>query len=200
MQSGRVNENLTDEVLMRMYLDGDQNAFDVVYRRRREGLRRFFERQCGSAAVAKELAQEAWFRLIRACQNGHYTAEAKFTTYLYRLGKNLLIDWYRKHGGHQTVELREEIDEGDDKVVSLTSSQRNPEQAYADKERHEAVMAAVESLSAEQRMTLLMQLEGNMSYDEIAEATNTNRETVKTRLRYARDHLKKRVLKTYAGG
>jgi len=200
MQSGTVVENLTDEALMLMYLDGDQNAFDVVYRRRREGLRRFFERQCGSAAVAKELAQESWFRFIRACQNGHYTAEAKFTTYLYRLGKNLLIDWYRKHGRYQTVELREEIDEGDDKVVSLTSSQRNPEQAYADKERHEAVMAAVESLSPEQRMTLLMQLEGNMSYDEIAEATNTNRETVKTRLRYARDHLKKRVLKTYAGG
>ena len=185
---------------MRMYLSGDQTAFDVVYRRRREGLRRFFERQCGSAAVAKELAQDAWFRLIRACQNGNYTAEAKFTTYLYRLGKNLLIDWYRKHGAYQTVELREELDEGDDNVVPLVSSTRNPEQAYADKERREALMAAVESLSAEQRMTLMMQLEGNMSYDEIAEAMNTNRETVKTRLRYARDHLKKRVLKAYAGG
>ena len=89
MQSRQALEDLTDEVLMRMYLSGQQAAFDVVYRRRREGLRRFFERQCGSAAVAKELAQESWFKLIRACQNGQYTAEAKFTTYLYRLGKNL---------------------------------------------------------------------------------------------------------------
>ena len=111
-----------------------------------------------------------------------------------------MIDWYRKHGSYQTVELREEIDDGDDNVVPLTSNLRNPEQLYAEKEKLEAVLAAVESLSAEQRMTLMMQIEGNMSYDEIAEAMNTNRETVKTRLRYARDHLKKRVLKAYAGG
>jgi RNA polymerase sigma-70 factor (ECF subfamily) len=200
MQSRQAFENLADEVLMRMYLSGDQNAFEIVYRRRRDGLRRFFERQCGSAAVAKELAQDAWFRLIRACQNGNYTAEAKFTTYLYKLGKNRSIDWGRKYGSYQTEELHEEIEDGDENIVPLTSGQRNPEQLYAEKEKLEAVLAAVESLSVEQRMTLLMQIEGNMSYDEIAEAMNTNRETVKTRLRYARDHLKKRVLKAHAGG
>ncbi len=43
-----------------------------------------------------------------------------------------------------------------------------------------------------------MQLEGNMSYDEIADAMGTNRETVKTRLRYARAHLKRRVFRDAA--
>ena len=182
-----------DEDLMRRYLAGDEKAFEIVYRRRREGLRRFFERQCGSKALGQELAQDVWFKLLRACQNEQYTAEAKFTTYLYRLAKNQLIDWYRKNGDVKTVELYDSLGSEDEVVESQDYHVDDPESIYADKERLETVMEAIKSLSKEQQTTLLMQLEGNMSYDEIAEAMGTNRETVKTRLRYARSHLKRRV-------
>ncbi|MHA1572205.1 MAG: RNA polymerase sigma factor, partial [Alphaproteobacteria bacterium] len=63
----------------------------------------------------------------------------------------------------------------------------------ADKEKLQIVLDGIEQLSAEQKQTLLMYVEGEMSYDEIAEAMETKRETVKTRLRYARAHLKKLV-------
>jgi RNA polymerase sigma-70 factor (ECF subfamily) len=185
---------LSDEILMTSFLDGDQRAFDTVYRRRRDGLRRFFERNCGSGALAQELAQEVWFKLLRACQKGQYTAEAKFTTYLYRLARNHLIDWYRKEGDHKTVEYKEETDDGEEVTEVQSYRVDDPERIVADKERLKAVMEGIAALSEEQRQTLLMQIEGKMSYDEIAEAMGTNRETVKTRLRYARDHLKKRVL------
>lgn len=184
----------TDEELMKRYLSGDSRAFDVVYDRRREGLRRFFERQCGSRALGQELAQEVWFKFVRSCQNKQYTAEAKFTTYLYRIAKNQLIDWYRKNGKVKTVELYDSIG-SEDEVVDVQNYQiSDPESLYTDKERLRIVMEAVERLSEEQRTTLLMHMEGNMSYEEIAEAMGTNRETVKTRLRYARAHLKREVL------
>ena len=184
-----------DEDLMRRYLAGDEKAFEIVYKRRREGLRRFFERQCGSRALGQELAQDVWFKLLRACQNEQYTAEAKFTTYLYRLAKNQLIDWYRKNGDVKTVELYDSLGSEDEVVESQDYHVDDPESIYADKERLETVMEAIKSLSKEQQTTLLMQLEGNMSYDEIADAMGTNRETVKTRLRYARAHLKRRVFR-----
>ena len=185
----------TDESLMKMYLAGKASAFDVVYRRRREGLRRFFERQCGSRAVSQELAQDVWFKLIRACQGGQYTAEAKFTTYLYRLAKNQLIDWYRKNGNVRTVELYDTMESDEDTVIELHQHHvEDPERILADKEKADRLHEAIGTLSAEQRTTLLMQMEGDMSYDDIAVAMGTNRETVKTRLRYARDHLKRRVL------
>lgn len=184
----------TDEELMKRYLSGDSRAFDVVYDRRREGLRRFFERQCSSRALGQELAQEVWFKFVRSCQNKQYTAEAKFTTYLYRIAKNQLIDWYRKNGKVKTVELYDSIG-SEDEVVDVQNYQiSDPESLYTDKERLRIVMEAVERLSEEQRTTLLMHMEGNMSYEEIAEAMGTNRETVKTRLRYARAHLKREVL------
>ncbi len=182
-----------DEDLMRRYLAGDEKAFEIVYTRRREWLRRFFERQCGSRALGQELAKDVWFKLIRACQKKQYTAEAKFTTYLYRMAKNQLIDWYRKNGDVKTVELYDSVGSQDEIIEPQHYRFENPESIYADKERLEVVLEAIENLSKEQQTTLLMQLEGNMSYDEIADAMGTNRETVKTRLRYARAHLKRRV-------
>ncbi len=135
-----------------------------------------------------------WFKLIRACQNEQYTAEAKFTTFLYRVARNMLIDWYRKNGDVKTVQLHETGQDDDDVAIEFEDeSIRNPEQIYGDKEKLQAVLSAIEDLPSVQKTTLLMYLEGDMSYDEIAEAMNTKRETVKTRLRYARAALKKCV-------
>ncbi len=185
-------EALGDEELMRRFLDGDRASFEVVYRRRRESLRRFLGRQCGSEAVGAELAQEVWMKLLRACENGQYTAEAKFTTYLFRLGRNHLIDWYRKNKDFTVVEFNEEVS-GGEAAEYEPQTVHNPERLLADKEKLKIVLDGIERLSAEQKQTLLMYVEGEMSYDEIAEAMETKRETVKTRLRYARAHLKKLV-------
>lgn len=186
-------EDLSDEDLMRRYLSGDQSAFEIVYRRRREGIRRFFGRNTGSMAIGAELAQEVWMKLIRACETGSYTAEAKFTTYLYRLARNHLIDWYRKNRNKETVEFKEEIESDGDVTEYQEYEVQNPEQIVSDRQRLSKVMEGISNLSDVQREALLMYVEGDMSYDDIAEATNTSRETVKTRLRYARQHLKKLV-------
>ena len=128
-------ESPSDEELMRRYLSGDQTAFEIVYRRRRDGLRRFFGRNTGSMAVGAELAQEVWMKLIKAGQSGSYTAEAKFTTYLYRLARNLLIDWYRKNRSQQVVEFNEEV-EADEDVAGYQEYQvQDPERIYSDRER-----------------------------------------------------------------
>ena len=179
---------------MRQYLAGDDKAFETVYARRRAGLRRFLERQCGSAATGQELAQEVWFKLIRACQGGQYTAEAKFTTFLYRVARNTLIDWYRKNGKTPIVELHSKSDDDEEEAIEFEDkSIRNPEEAVADAQNVEIVMKAIDELPEVQKTTLLMFLEGEMSYEEIAAAMNTKRETVKTRLRYARAALKQQV-------
>ncbi len=193
MLEGQPRETEPDETLMVRYLAGDESAFEVVYRRHRDGLRRFLARQCGSSAIAQELAQEAWFKVIRAAKKDNYTVEGKFTTFLYRVGKNTLIDWYRKNGSAIEVEIDETVNEKVNVIVEETWVVRNPEDAYAEQERAAAVLAGITELPEIQRMTLLMHLESDMSYEDIAAATGTNRETVKSRLRYARRFLKQRV-------
>ena len=82
---------------MERYRDGDAGAFGVVYGRHRGGVFRYMLRQCGNRDVAEELFQEVWMNLIRARES--YVVQAKFSTYLYRLAHNRLIDHYRPHAG-----------------------------------------------------------------------------------------------------
>lgn len=194
MFEGSSQETVSDESLMARYVAGDEKAFEAVYRRHRAPLRRFFARQCGSDATAQELAQEVWFRVIRAVQNGNYSADGRFAPYLYRIARNHLIDWYRKTGSYRELEMSETVEDEAEAANLEQSAARNPEQALGDKQALRNVMSAIEELPPEQRTALMMYLESEMSYEEIAEATGTNRETVKSRLRYARQTLRQRVI------
>lgn len=194
MFEGSSQDAVSDESLMARYVEGDEKAFETVYRRHRTRLRRFFARQCGSEATGQELAQEVWFRVIRAVQNGNYTTDGRFAPYLYRIARNHLIDWYRKTGSYREIEIDETTENETESAMLESSGARNPEQAYGDKQAVQNVMSAIEELPQEQRTAMMMYLESDMSYEEIAEATGTNRETVKSRLRYARQTLRNRVL------
>ena len=81
---------------MLRYRAGDAGAFEALYRRHRAPLYRYLRRQCASNAIADELFQDVWMRLIAA--RGRYRVEAKFTTYLYRIAHNRLVDHYRQRG------------------------------------------------------------------------------------------------------
>jgi len=194
MFEGSSQDTVSDEALMSRYAGGDEKAFEAVYRRHRAGLRRFFARQCGSEATGQELAQEVWFRVVRAVQDGNYSADGRFGPYLYRIARNHLIDWYRKTGSYREIEINETTENETEGALLETSGERNPEQALGDKQALQNVLSAIEDLPDEQRTALMMYLESDMSYEEIAEATGTNRETVKSRLRYARQTLRERVL------
>jgi len=194
MFEGSSQDTVSDETLMSRYAGGDERAFEAVYRRHRAGLRRFFARQCGSEATGQELAQEVWFRVIRAVQDGNYSADGRFGPYLYRIARNHLIDWYRKTGSYREIEIDETTENETESAMLESSGARNPEQELGDKQALKNVLSAIEDLPQEQRTALMMYLESDMSYEEIAEATGTNRETVKSRLRYARQTLRERVL------
>src|SRR3970040_676632 len=97
----------TDEELMLLYRDGEAGAFDALYARHKGGVYRYLLRQCRDAAAAEELFQDVWMNLIRA--RAGYTVQAKFTTYLYRLAHNRLIDLYRRNA-HATATSFEDED------------------------------------------------------------------------------------------
>ena len=86
-------EDDADETLMLRYRDGDADAFAALYARHKGALYRYLLRQCGQPALAEELFQDLWLKLIAA--RAGYTVQARFTTYLYRLAHNRLIDHYR---------------------------------------------------------------------------------------------------------
>ena len=173
----------SDEQLMSAYRDGDAGAFDALYRRHKGGVYRYMLRQCRDAGVADELFQDVWVNLIRARER--YTVQAKFTTYLYKLAHNRLIDHYRKHGQAVMVSFDDESEDAPVVAEAVAAPRDEPEKHLDIKQQAAQLLELLGALPLPQREAFVMQYEGGMSVEEIADATGVTRETAKSRLRYA---------------
>jgi RNA polymerase sigma-70 factor (ECF subfamily) len=170
-----------DEELMLAYGRGDAAAFDVLYRRHRGALYRFVLRALKHGAAAEELFQEAWIRVIES--RSRYSPSAKFTTWLYTIAHNLLVDHWRKKG--LTIVALDTED------VAVESA--NPARRAEGRESLARFLQALEALPPVQREAFLLHEEAGLSVAEIAAATGTNEEAAKSRLRYAMAKLKAAV-------
>jgi RNA polymerase sigma factor (sigma-70 family) len=170
----------SDEALMLAYRDGDAGAFDVLYARHKGGVYRYLLRQCRNAGLAEEMFQDVWMNLIRA--RAGYTVQARFTTYLYRIAHNRLMDHFRRHDSG-AVSLDDENAIQIDEPVAPRSA--DPAVGAESRAQAAQLLALLGKLPDEQREAFVLQQEGGMSVEEIAEATGVNRETAKSRLRYA---------------
>jgi len=167
---------------MLAYAAGDITAFDALYARHKGGVYRYLLRQCRQSGVADELFQDVWMNLIRA--RSSYAPTAKFTTWLYRLAHNRLIDHYRASGHLTLVSADDEAHA--DAIAALPGARSDDPRVRAEnRELGERLRAAVAALPPAQREAFLLQQEGGLSLAEIAAVTSVGTETVKSRLRYA---------------
>ena len=172
----------SDEELMLAYGAGDAAAFDALYARHKGGVYRYLLRQCRQPGVADELFQDVWMNLIRA--RASYAPTAKFTTWLYRLAHNRMVDHFRASGHLTLVSADDEAHE--DAVIALPAARATEPGARAEnRELGERLRAALSALPPAQREAFLLQQEAALSLSEIAELTGVGVETVKSRLRYA---------------
>ncbi|VAX00088.1 hypothetical protein MNBD_GAMMA22-1124 [hydrothermal vent metagenome] len=183
-------DNESDENLMLRYRDGDVNAFEVLYSRHKAALFRYFTRQCSEPAIAEELFQECWMNVIKARKS--YVDSAKFTTYVYTIAHNKLIDHYRRKK-LQFIDILNANDSLDGINELPAPKKQQPEQIAVKQQKRAMLLLAVNLLPQVQREVFLLREESALSLAEIAKITNINIETVKSRLRYAIASLKKTI-------
>jgi RNA polymerase sigma-70 factor (ECF subfamily) len=170
-----------DEQLMLAYRGGDAGAFETLYARHRARLFRFVLRSIRSRATAEELYQEVWMRVIEARHT--YAVTARFTTWLYTIAHNRMVDHWRR-AGLTLVSL-----DHDDIAATTPDPARHAEA----REALARFATALESLPAAQREAFLLHEEGGLTVAEIATTTGCNEEAAKSRLRYAIAKLKAAV-------
>ncbi len=174
-----------DETLMLRYRDGDPLAFETLYARHKGSLYRYLLRQSNSAPVAEELFQDVWLKLIQA--RSRYTVKARFATWLYTLAHHRLIDHYRARSRGLPVSYREP-----DPDLDCPPDPAPPPEELVDRRRlAERLLKLLETLPEAQREAFLLREEGGLSVEDIAAATGVNRETAKSRLRYAAARLRR---------
>ncbi|MBL1140729.1 MAG: RNA polymerase sigma factor [Proteobacteria bacterium] len=174
-----MDNDVSDENLMMSYASGDAAAFEILYARHKGAIYRYMLNLCRNEAIAEELFQEVWMKLINAREN--YQVKAKFTTYLYKLAHNQYIDHYRK----QNVRIVEDQSVEIDDVIQEQSSKNNPEKQAQTNQTINRLTELLASLPNEQREIFLLREETGMSIPDLAETLGINHEAAKSRLRYA---------------
>ncbi|WP_455203439.1 sigma-70 family RNA polymerase sigma factor [Kaarinaea lacus] len=172
-----VYEQLSNEELMSSYASGDAEAFAILYQRNKAPLYRYILRQTRQQAIADELSQDVWTNIIKARKN--YTARAKFTTYLFQIAHNRLVDYWRKTSHRlDTIQEEDDCDYHDEAAIE-------PQQQLARDQIAQQLLQLLQALPLEQREVFVLKEESGLSLEQIAQVTNVNTETAKSRLRYA---------------
>ena len=176
-------QSLSNEELMMSYGRGDALAFDELYLRNKAPLYRYFLRQTSQVTLAEELTHEVWLRVINARQR--YVPSAKFTTYLFQIAHNCIVDHYRKFSRAQQVDCDDPL------VRDIAANEDTNPDVQLDRVQAKSVLAALlKQLPAEQREVFILKEEASLSIEDIAAVVDENPETIKSRLRYATKKLK----------
>lgn len=175
----------TDEDLMISYKEGDSTSFEQLYLRHKGPLYRYMLRSCDSKAISEELFQDVWTSVIKTRVN--YKASALFTTWLYRIASNRLTDHYRKVGKwDQYMDSADEDDSHEYRAdCTVAAPYEQPEHQTAINQQIQRLLFCLEQLPALQRQVFLLKEEAGLKLEEIAKAIESNREAVKSRMRYA---------------
>ena len=180
----------TDESLMVRYGRGEVRAFEVLLERHRRPVFNFLLRSVGDPAQAEDLLQETFLRVIKGAAD--YERQAKFTTWLYTIARNLCVDASRraKHRRAQSLDVAVEPG-GDRTLLDMTPDRRAAiDRQVIGKQMGERIRAAVELLVEEQREVFLMREVLDLSFKEIADIVGCPENTVKSRMRYALEKLR----------
>jgi RNA polymerase sigma-70 factor (ECF subfamily) len=183
-----VPQEESDEQLMRRFQAGDARAFEALVRRHRSALWNFLLRHVGNRARAEDLLQETFLRAVKA--SADWEERAKVTTWLFTIARNLTLDEMRRN-----VHRRADPLEGQDDQqgpIDRTATDDPPPDVVAEgallRPRLEAALAA---LPAEQREVFLLREQGGLGFREISEVTGVRENTVKSRMRYALEALRR---------
>ena len=164
-----------DSALMLRYKDGDVAAFETLYRRHNDSLYRYLLRLSRHPDTAEDVFQEAWGA-------SPYRPTARFSTYLYRVAHNCFIDHVRRNKRHTYAVVTDPEHQPDPGEAPDTQTER----ALA----RRRLLAALDDLPDEQKDVFLLHEEAGLTLDDIASITDCNRETAKSRLRYAVNKLR----------
>jgi RNA polymerase sigma-70 factor (ECF subfamily) len=171
-----------DEQLMIAYRDGEAAAFETLYARHKGPLYRFVLRSVQARGEAEELFHDVWLKVIEARER--YTPSARFTTWLYTIAHNRVVDHWRRRG--LKLASLDSGNDGDDPPFEPAAAPQDEPQRRAElNQQLRQLGAALEALPPAQREVFLLREEAGLSLPEIAQVTGIDLEAAKSRLRYA---------------
>ena len=172
----------SDERLIALYVEGDNNAFDTLVERHKV---RVYTYICGyvkDEELADDIFQETFVKVISTIKQGRYVENGRFAAWITRIAHNLIIDFFRQ-------EKSENVQSADGTGANILNRKELSEATIEDdlvlSQIHADVRRMVMQLPYNQRQVLVMRYYKNMSFKEIADTTKVSINTALGRMRYA---------------
>jgi len=177
---------LSDEALMEQFQAGDEQAFDILVERYEKPLFNFIYQFVRDYHLAEDLYQETFLRLYRAADR--YDPSQKFSTWLYSIATHLCINAIKKRERERLYLEAEQVstlEEVNAMKGGETEALSDPAGSAEQREMYRALQKALEALSADHRLVIVMRHYQGLNYKEISEILGCSLGTVKSRLHYA---------------
>ena len=181
---------LSDQNLLNQYLSGDKSAISSLIERHSRRVRDYIHMMVKDRDVADDIFQETFIKAVRVIDEGRYTDNGKFLSWILRIAHNQVIDYFRAQRQDRSVS---ETDAGYDVLGTLRLSERTIEDSMVSEQIERDVRALVELLPAEQREVVMMRYFAGLSFKDIAEQTDVSINTALGRMRYALINLRRMI-------
>lgn len=179
---------LTDEALVASYAEGSNEAFDVLLNRYRSKVFSYIFHIVKNQDVADDIFQETFVKIIMTIKQGRYVETGKFSAWVTRIARNLVIDYFRQEKSENLVSIdNDDVDLLNRRDLSDSTIEDNMVQTQICND----IRRLIHSLPDSQRNVIEMRFYQNMSFKEIADATNVSINTALGRMRYALMHIRK---------
>ena len=185
------NVEITDAVLVRNYMNGNEAALSTLINRHQHRIYSFIFSKVFDRDVAEDIFQDTFIKVINTLKRGKYNEEGKFLPWVMRIAHNLVIDHFRRNKRMPKFD-----NSGDFNIFSvLSDSDLNIETQIIKDQIENDVKELIKELPEDQLEVLTMRIYKDMSFKEISERTGVSINTALGRMRYALINLRKIIEK-----
>ena len=181
---------VSDQKLLNCYLSGDRNAISQLIERHSRRVRDYIQMMVKDGDVADDIFQETFIKAVRVIDEGRYTDNGRFLSWILRIAHNRVIDHFRAQKQNRQLN---EAEAGYDVLGTLRLAERTVEDEIVCEQIASDVRRMVELLPDEQREVVMMRYYSGLSFKEIAEQTGVSINTALGRMRYALINLRKMI-------
>ncbi len=182
----------SDQELINSYLSGKQSSLELLIQRHKNRIFAYIILIVKDKHLADDIFQDAFIKVINTLRSGSYKEEGKFLQWVMRIAHNLIIDHFRRAKRLQVVDTK---NDDYDIFETLRLTDISVEERIIVDQIHEDIRSLIELLPEEQKTVLMMRHYAEMSFKEIAEATDVSINTALGRMRYALINLRKLIQK-----
>jgi RNA polymerase sigma-70 factor (ECF subfamily) len=179
--------NLTDQQLIHLYMEGDANALATIILRYKDKIYTSIYLLVKDKFLTEDIFQDVFIRIIDTLKGGRYTDEGKFLPWAMRIAHNMCVDHFRKVKRTPTIKTSEDRDI----FEVLNFSEPGADQKMMNGQSHDRVRKMVDMLPEDQREVIILRHYADLSFKEIAELTQCSINTALGRMRYGLINLRK---------